>query len=179
MVRVIGPACAGLVALCLVPAAFGHRAGATATFEGRCEFSGALRQDPPLTNTTAPGSATARARGACFGTLTKHDGDVRTLDGDRVDYAAQAEGELSCGGGSSSGAGELRFPGERIRFGFSEVRGPGAAAISLAGQGGGEASAVATVSPEEDPVEIAQRCAGEGLRTVRIDISLTSPGISG
>ena len=41
---------------------------------------------------------------------------------------------MSCGGGSSPGTGVLRIAGRKIRFSFSEVRGPGVAAVSLQGK---------------------------------------------
>jgi hypothetical protein len=144
----------------------------SSTFEGTCDFAGALRQDPPLTNAPAEGEARARANGPCFGTWTDADGDVHELDGDVVKYFAHAQGTLSCAGGSAAGSGFLRFRGDRLAFSFSEVRGPGVAAISLKGNDGGSAGGAATVSEEEDPAEIAEKCGGEGVRKVRIRIHL-------
>ena len=87
---------------------------------------------------------------------------------------------MSCGGGSAEGSGVLRIAGRRIRFAFSEVRGPGAAAITLQGRAGGSAAGTANVSQDEDPVEIAAKCSGDGLRSAHIDINLaTTPAISG
>jgi hypothetical protein len=143
----------------------GHEAGAE-TFEGTCQFSGILRQEPPLTNTPQAGSATARARGLC--------------SGERASYFAQAGGTLSCTGGTATGSGFIRLRGERIRFRFSEVRGPGAGAIRLEGASGGSAAGEARVSEEEDPLRIAEKCGGKGLRSVRIHIDIaTTPSISG
>jgi hypothetical protein len=140
--------------------------GGADTFQGTCQFSGKLRQRPPLTNTPQAGSATARARGLCAGASAR--------------YFARAAGTLSCGGGSAAGKGFIQLRGERIRFTFSEVRGPGAAAIRLEGADGGSATGEARASEDEDPVEIAERCGAEGLRSVRIHIDLaTTPSISG
>src|SRR3954471_15804414 len=98
----------------------GNRHGPV-TFEGTCELSGLLRQSPPLTNVPQPGSASARARGTCSGTLTGSRGVVRKLDSARSTYFARASGNVSCGGGSASGSGVLRVGGRKILFEFSEV----------------------------------------------------------
>jgi hypothetical protein len=150
------------------------------SFEGTCDFSGLLRQSPPLTNLPQPGEATARAAGSCTGTLTGPRGRVRELHASSAGYFARAQGTTSCGGGSATGAGFIRLRGRRIRFQFSETRGPGTAAIQLTGSAGGSAAGTANVSPDENPAEIAQKCGGEGLREARIDIHLaTTPAISG
>jgi hypothetical protein len=150
------------------------------TFEGSCQFSGELRQRPPLTNTPQAGEGVARAKGTCSGTLTDEDGEAQQLDLDRARYLASARGTLSCGGGSAVGSGFIEFGGERLHFRFSEVRGPGFGAITLDGADGGSAAGEARVSEDEDPLEIADKCSGKGLRQVRIDIDLaTTPTISG
>ena len=153
-----------LLAACSVAAAAsGHR---HTTFEGSCSFSGVLRQDPPVTNLPQPGEATARAVGECSGTPAR--------------YFARAHGDISCGGGTATGRGFIRIGRRKLRFLFSEVRGPGAAAVRLEGARGGSAAGEATISPEEDPVQIAQQCSGPGLRSVRIDINIaTTPSLSG
>jgi hypothetical protein len=136
------------------------------TFEGTCEFSGTLRQHPPLTGTPQPGSASVAASGTCNGV--------------RAAYFAQAAGTTSCGGGTATGAGFLTIRGHRIDFRFSEVRGPGGAAVRLEGAGGGSAAGTARVDEREDPVRIAQACSGSGLRQVHVRIELaTTPAIAG
>ena len=151
------------------------------TFEGTCALSGTVVQDPPMTNVPAPGSASATAAGTCSGTLTDRKGHARSVEAAHSSYAAQASGVIGCGGGSATGAGVLRIQGTRIAFTFSEVRGPGAAAVRLEGAGGGSATGAATASTSEDPAAIAAACASPaGLRSVAIDIQLaTSPAISG
>ena len=49
----------------------------------------------------------------------------------------------------------------------------------LEGAAGGSATVFGTVSPSEDLVEINERCNGSGLRAVRGDAHIVSPGISG
>jgi hypothetical protein len=140
--------------------------GQADTFQGTCQFSGKLRQQPPLTGTPRAGRATARARGLC--------------DGVRATYFARAAGTVSCAGGSATGKGFIRIRRDRIGFRFSEIRGPGTAAVRLEGADGGSAAGAARVSENEDPAEIAQKCGGDGLRAVRIHIDLaTTPSISG
>jgi hypothetical protein len=180
-VRIATAVSAALLLALGAPAAEGDRGhGKASTFEGTCEFSGVLRQSPPLTNVPQPGRATAGALGTCTGTLTDERGRVSQLTAARSSYFASARGTLSCGGGTAAGSGFMRVGRETIRFRFSEVRGPGAAAIRLDGEAGGSAAGAATVSEDEDPVEIAEKCSGEGLRQARIDIAIgTTPAISG
>lgn len=156
------------------------RARGPLTFAGTCSLSGTLVQDPPLTAVPTAGTAVARATGTCSGTLTDRRGRTHQLDAARARYVAHATGTLSCGGGTAAGHGMLTVRGRRIRFGFEELRGPGAAAIRLTGSRGGSATGEAAASPSEDPAAIAQACAGPGLRSVRLDANIaTTPSISG
>jgi hypothetical protein len=76
--------------------------------------------------------------------------------------------------------GYLQIGGPRIRFLFSEVRGPGVAAVSLQGRAAGSATGTGHVAADENPVDIAQKCSGSGLRTAHLDLDLaTTPSISG
>jgi hypothetical protein len=105
---------------------------------------------------------------------------VRELEDAPSTYFAQATGSMSCGGGTSEGSGVLHIGGRKIRFSFSEVRGPGVAAVSLQGRAGGSATGAAHVSADESPADIAAKCSGEGLSSAPIDINLeTTPAISG
>jgi len=151
-IRIAGVALALLIGT--AGTAFAGNRHGPITFEGNCELSGVLRQSPPLTNLPQDGSATARAQGTCSGTLTGARGHVRRLEDAPSRYFAQASGSMSCGGGSSDGTGVLRIAGRKIRFSFSEVRGPGVAAVTLEGRGGGSASVV------EDPRDGRDRDAG-------------------
>lgn len=181
-----GPA-GGALALLLVPVAlFGSWVawGATAReverFTGTCELGGILRQNPPLTTEIASGTARVRATGTCSGHLTDRSGRVHRLDRGQVRYRARAGGELSCAGGTADGAGSLIFgSGRRINFDFSELRGPGIGAITLAGRASGSATGVASVSAQENPVDILNGCGGTGIRQVVIDLRLGAQGLSG
>ena len=152
----------------------------SSTFEGTCHMSGLLRQSPPITTMPQDGNASARTRGTCSGTLTDARGRTHELSDAPASYAARASGTMSCGGGTADGHGYLRIAHRKIRFLFSEVRGPGVAAVSLQGRAGGSATGTAHVAADEDPVEIAQKCSGSGLATAHLDLDLaTTPAISG
>jgi hypothetical protein len=118
-----------LIFAAVAPTALAGNRHGPLTFEGTCQLSGLLRQDPPITNVPQPGSASARATGTCTGTLTGSRGVVRELDKARSTYFASASGSVSCGGGSATGSGVLRVGGRKIAFEFSELRGPGTAAV--------------------------------------------------
>jgi hypothetical protein len=150
------------------------------SFQGSCSLSGTVFQDPPITTVPAPGSAVARAAGTCSGTLTDRRGRSHQLDAARATYAASASGTVGCSGGTATGRGKLRLAGRTLRFRFSEARGPGVAAIRLEGRRSGSAAGQAVASASADPVAIALACAGPGLASVPIDITLaTTPAIAG
>lgn len=177
-IRVLGTTL--VISIVLAGSAIAGNKHGPITFEGSCELTGVLTQSPAITNLPQPGDATARAQGTCSGTLTGARGVVRELDSARSRYFARASGSMSCGGGSAEGSGVLNIAGRKIRFEFSEVRGPGTAAVQLKGRAGGSATGSANVSADEDPVEIAKKCSGEGLNSAHIDINLaTTPAISG
>src|SRR5688500_1750393 len=129
-----------ILLLSAAPAGAGER---TETFAGTCAMTGEVVHDPPITTVPAPAAAAAEATGTCSGTLTDHRGHTRELDAVRATYAGRASGTIGCVGGSATGAGVLRIRGARIAFAFSEVRGPGAAAVQLEGADGGSATGAA------------------------------------
>jgi hypothetical protein len=150
------------------------------TFEGTCHLSGTLHQRPGITTVPQEGRAAARARGTCSGTIMDARGRAHDVSDAPTRYAARAHGTVSCGGGSAEGRGYLKIGGRRIGFLFSEVRGPGVATVSLQRRAGGSATGTAHVAADEDPVAIAQKCSGPGLRSAHLDIDLaTTPAISG
>lgn len=150
------------------------------TFDGSCALEGAVRQRPPIGVLPVEGTAVAKARGRCSGTLTNADGTTHQVRQARAFYRATASGSVSCGGGSSNGRGYLEIGRHRIGFAFSEVRGPGVAVITLEGRAGGAAAGVAAVRTDADPLTIAERCAANRLRVAPIDLTLVAtPSISG
>lgn len=152
----------------------------SATFEGSCQLLGRTVHDPPLTNSSRPTRAIARGRGRCSGTFTDARGREHRLEDERVKDLTKTRGDLSCAGGRVTGRGYLAIRGHRLRFAFSELRGPGATVLGFEGHDGGSATGEARISDKEDPAELLRRCAGNGLRSVHIDFSLTTtPEISG
>jgi hypothetical protein len=154
----------------------------TETFAGTCEMSGTVRHEPPLTQEPAPTEIHGRFSGTCSGELTDRDGTTRQLDGAPADYVVRdAGGDLSCLGGTATGTGRLSFGrGQEIEFSLTERRpAPGLAVVTLEGAAGGSATVVGTVSPSEDLMELNERCNGSGVRAIRGDARIVSPGISG
>lgn len=151
------------------------------SFAGVCEMSGVIRHQPPLTEEPAPTEIHGSFSGVCSGVFTDRDGSTRELDGAPAGYEVRdAGGDLSCLGGTATGTGKLLFGhGRQIEFSLIERRGPGLAVVTLEGAAGGSALVVGTVSQSEDLVELNERCGGSGVRRLRGDARITSPGISG
>lgn len=175
-----------LTLLLAAPSAGAHRrsgtdSGAGAAFAGSCQLTGTVRFVPPLTNSPEPTRDEAIERGTCSGTLTARGQTIKLNDAP-VRYHAIDDGQLgSCGGSpNATGRGRLHFRGATISFALSESRVSGVAKLSLTGSRSGTAQGVASISSSANPVQIAQQCAGGGLRSVAVDISLqTTPEISG
>ena len=173
-------ACGALMALALSSSAGAVQPGVE-TFVGECQMSGVIRHQPPLTQTPTMATVHGSFSGTCSGELTDRYGRTRQLDEAPAAYEARGAGELSCLGGVATGTGSLRFSdGAAIEFTFTERRpAPGVAVVTLVGAAGGSATNFGTVSPSEDLAEINERCSGSGLRAVRGDARILSPGISG
>ena len=150
------------------------------TFQGTCEMSGLIHHEPPLTQTPTPTTIRGSFRGVCSGQLTDRKGRTRGLDEARASYRALGVGDLSCLGGVATGTGKLRLGrGSVIDFALTERRGPGVAEVTLEGESGGTATVFGTVSRDEDLIEIMRRCMSSGVRLLRGDARIVSPGIAG
>ena len=170
--------------LVVAPLAFaaGDRdVGDADSFSGSCHFAGTLSFVPPLKTEFQVVHTVASAQGPCDGTFTDQKGRTRALNGEPVRYAVDATGQISCGpGGQNTGTGYMQFGREKLYFAFSEVREAGSATLTLTGLNGGSATGQGTVSPDEDPVDLAAKCAGAGLAQVRVTIDIVAPSsISG
>jgi hypothetical protein len=149
-------------------------------FAGVCEMSGVIRHEPPMTQEPAPTKVHGSFRGVCSGRLTDRRGRTRRLKGAPARYEGRGAGALSCLGGTAPGTGRLLFGrGRRIDFRLTERRTPGLAVVTLRGAASGSATVRGTVSRSEDLAKINERCNGSGLRLLRGDARITSPGISG
>ncbi|HEX8205660.1 MAG TPA: hypothetical protein VF587_06360 [Solirubrobacteraceae bacterium] len=167
---------------CALAAPAGAAAPGTETFDGVCEMSGTVRHQPPLTQTAVPTDIRGSFSGTCSGTFTDRYGQTTQLDGAPADYRVRdAGGALSCNGGTATGTGSLIFGrGQAIEFTLTERRpAPGVAIVTLEGADGGTATVLGTLSPEEDPVELSDRCAGAGVRVIHGDARIVSAGLAG
>jgi hypothetical protein len=133
-----------------------------------------------MTQTPAPTTVRGTFKGVCSGKLTDRRGRTQRLKDAPVRYEARGAGELSCLGGTAPGTGRLLFGRERtVEFSLTERRTPGLAVVKLRGNGRGSATVRGTVSRGEDLAKIGERCNGAGLRLLRGDARITSPGIAG
>ena len=173
-----------LAALACAAASTSSLAGADApgdeTFSGTCEMSGTIRHQPGMTNEPAFVRFHGHFEGVCSGQLTDRHGRTQTLDAAPAEYDGRGSGQLGCLAGLSTGTGKLTFArGGAIEFRLTERRAPGVAFVTLEGEAGGTGTVVGTVSREEDLQEIGRLCGGPGLRVLRGDARIASPGISG
>ncbi len=142
-------------------------------------MSGVIRHQPAMTMQPAPTKVRGSFTGVCSGKLTDRRGRTRQVKEALARYEARGAGELSCLGGTAPGTGRLIFErGPQIGFRLTERRTPGLAVVTLRGAARGSATVRGTAR-SEDLAEINQRCNGSGLRLLRGDAHITSPGISG
>ena len=171
--------CGTLMTLALTPFAAAGKPGVE-SFDGECELSGIIRHQPPLTQEPASTRIHGSFSGVCSGVFTDRDGQTYQLDAAPASYDGRGTGELSCLGGVATGTGKLVFArGRQIDFRLTERRAPGVAVVTLQGEAGGSAVVVGTVSRSEDLAELNERCNGSGVRSLRGDAHLVSPGIAG
>lgn len=150
-------------------------------FDGTCQFAGVVKFDPPLTNSPQPITQHARGPGSCSGTLVDRRGRRHQLDGAHVVYVATEKGDqVSCGAGSDGGRGALVFRQGRLHFTVQESRAAALAILQARGARSGSATITGNVSPEENPADVLQKCAGGGLKQVKLQGQLSTDGtISG
>ena len=147
---------------------------AAPSFGGSCQFSGTVTFAPPLTITPGPGTGAARATGQCTGTLVDANGNSHHLDAAPAGYqASDAAADMDCVGGVATGAGTLTVSHQRLRFTLTETRAGAVSALQLQ-SGTWSASGVASASLQADPVQIAAQCAGSGITSAPIDITLNA-----
>jgi len=151
------------------------------TFEGSCEFSGAVTFTPPMTNTPQPVAQHADAPGSCEGTFTDRLGRAHAYTDTPVRYRAESSGDsVSCAFGLAEGEGTLSFPDGDIAFTMHEYRPVATPLIELDGKAGGSAWMAVTPSQSSDPVAAVQACNGDGLKEFQLDAHLrTTSNISG
>jgi hypothetical protein len=140
------------------------------SFDGSCEFSGAVTFTPPMTSTPQRVAQHADAPGTCTGTFVDQFGGTHQLDGAAARYRAESSGDqVSCEFGLASGTGTLSFPDGEIAFAMNEYRGGATPLIRLTGKNGGEAWMPVTPSQSSDPAAAVQACNGAGLDRFELD----------
>ena len=149
-------------------------ASAAPSFAGSCQFSGTVTFTPPLTTTPAPGTGAAHATGQCTGTLTDGSGHAHHLDAVPAGYqASDAAANMDCEGGVATGAGTLTVASQRLGFALTETRAGAVSALQIQGRTW-SARGAASPGPQANPVLLAAQCAGSGITSVPIDITLNS-----
>jgi hypothetical protein len=151
-------------AIIIAAAALAAAAPAHATsFDGSCDFSGAVSFSPPMTTTPQPVAQSADARGTC--------------NGEPARYLARSSGDaVSCAFGIASGSGRLILVNGSIRFAMTEYRGGATPLIHLVGNRGGEAWMPVTPSQSSDPVAAVQACNSGGLSSFALDAHMQTNG---
>jgi hypothetical protein len=149
------------------------------TFSGKCSLAGLATFSPALTLSAQNVEQHAHASGTCSGTFIDSAGTRHQLSRSPVTFTETASATgASCAYGIASGRGALAFALGTVGGPFSETRIGPAVVISLRGDAGGSATAIAAVSPTESPVSILQECAAGGLDQVPITAVAVSAGIS-
>lgn len=176
--------CALLALLTAVPLASARSDNRDAdVFSGSCHFSGTQAFHPPLRDDFQFVHNFASADGSCDGTFTNQRGRSRTLSTEPVRWYVAASGQISCGGPApgeaNTGIGFMQFGRERLYFNL-QGRGFASGTLTLEGFRQGSAVGQGSLSPEEDPVDVTNKCTTDGLHQVGVNVDIaTTPSISG
>jgi hypothetical protein len=147
------------------------------SFDGSCEFSGAVTFTPPMTSTPQSIAQHADAPGTCSGRFVDQFGATHQLENSASRYRADSSGDqVSCEFGMAAGTGTLTFPYGEIAFAMNEYRGGATPLIRLTGTAGGEAWMPVTPSQGSDPTAAVQACNGAGLDHFELDAHMQTMG---
>ena len=151
------------------------------SFDGTCEFSGAVKFTPRLTSSPQPVSQHADAPGTCSGRFVDGFGGTHELTEAATRYRAESSSDSgSCLFGLAAGTGTITFPDGEIAFTMHEYRPAATPLIRLDGHDGGGAWMPVTPSQHADPVAAVQACNADGLSEFKLDAHLRTDGaISG
>jgi hypothetical protein len=171
-----------LALLALTPGAAGaaprHR---IETFTGHCESQAVVRMNPPMSSEVRDTRVDIASRWAkCSGTVKTRGRVHRFVDAPTVGEL-HGTGPSSCELSATQGFGRFTIAKRwRIDFTYVEPRLGPVGLLPYRGIAGGSALDVASLSSEEDSVDIVQRCGAEGVPSVLVDVSIqTTPSISG
>ena len=147
--------------------------GSTAGFAGSCSVKGTVRFDPtPANNGTQPLSSDYTATGTCTGSL-----DGRELKDAPVSmyHGGRAEGGCRAAKTVSPWHGAMRFEsGEVVRYTLDFTSTSTELSGTMYGERSGDAPGKASFLTDRTPPDVAQRCAGEGVRETPLDLRFST-----
>jgi hypothetical protein len=167
--------------LALAPAAAAAPPDKTETFTGTCESQAVVNMDPPMSGEVRETQVDIASRWAkCSGTVEADGHLFRVVDAPTVGEL-HGSGPSSCELSATQGFGHFTIANRwRIDFTYLEPRLTSVGLLPYSGVAGGSALDVARLSSEEDPVDVIQRCGGDGVPSVLVDVTIaTTPSISG
>jgi hypothetical protein len=177
---------AALIAATMAGALLAVAPGAAAvkpvdTFAGTCDAQVIVRNDPPMSSTIRDTNIDISTVWAtCTGTVSRGN-KVQHVDAAPTTGYLQGFGPSSCLISNTSGSGHFTIDDRwRIDFDYTEPRLGPLGTLRWTGAAGGTAMDAAHLSSEEDSFDVVQRCGGEGVPSVLVDVTIvTTPSISG
>jgi hypothetical protein len=174
---------ASLVAALLVaaPAAAAAPPDRIETFTGSCQSQARVNMDPPMSGEVRETRVDIASEWAkCTGTVETGGHVYSFVDAPTVGEL-HGNGPSSCEVSATQGWGQFTIANRwRIDFTYVEPRLGPVGLLPYSGIAGGSAIDVARLSSEEDSVDIVERCGGEGVPSVLVDVTIeTTPAISG
>jgi hypothetical protein len=151
------------------------------TFTGHCESQAVVNMDPPMSGDVRETQVDIASRWAkCSGTVAVDGHVFHVVDAPTVGEL-HGSGPSSCELSGTQGWGRFTIANRwRIDFTYLEPRLGPVGLLPYSGTAGGSALDVASLSSEEDSLDVIQRCGAEGVPSVLVDVSIeTTPSISG
>lgn len=142
------------------------------SFGGSCSLQGTTTFDPPATNNKQPLTTTYDGAGTCTGTL-----NGRELKDAPVKMHNQGRSNGSCPEANTTepGHGTLTFAdGSSVRYTFQFTSTFTEIDLTMNGERSGSAKSHATFLTARTPPDVTLRCAGEGIKEIPMDLSLTT-----
>jgi hypothetical protein len=169
------------VVLAAAPAAGAAPPDRIETFTGSCESQAVVNMDPPMSGEVRETQVDIASEWArCTGAVETGGHVYNVVDAPTVGEL-HGNGPSSCELSATHGWGRFTIANRwRIDFTYDEPRLGPVGLLPYSGIAGGSAIDVARLSSEEDPADIIQRCSGEGVPSVLVDVTIeTTPSISG
>jgi hypothetical protein len=146
--------------------------GSTAGLAGSCDFEGLVTFDPPAKNDPQPLAYDYTADGTCTGTL---DGRDLIKEPVHLYQAGRSEGGCRSAKTVSPGVGTMTFQGGKaIRYTLDFTTQGTQVEGSFYGERSGLATGRGTFLTDRSPPDTLVKCAGEGTKTVELDISFST-----